>query len=210
MRLHIKKLFLVFISVILLTSCQSVLTPRVILWHTGEGEQASVINAAVNRFSEIFDDVIVVASSVPADEIVDRYIVASEQGLGPDLFIAPNTALRDLADDGLIRSIPDDAITQSLYYTASLKNAMYQNKLYGVPFAMHPIAMYYNRDMVDTPATTLSELLTQAESGTGVALNTQFEQILWGIQAFGGQIIDDDKKNIGTVLRHVMLRSRYN
>lgn len=190
------RFLLAVVGMFILTSCQSVLTPRVVLWHTWEGEEASVINSAVARFSEIFDDVVVVASSVPADDIVERYIIASEQGLGPDIFIAPNTSLSELADAGLIEPIPDDTLNPSLYYTASLATATYHNQLYGVPFAMRPLAMYYNRTLVGTPATTLSELLTQAESGTGSAINTQFRQILWGIQGFGGQLVDDNGRVI--------------
>ncbi len=178
--------------IVVITSCQSVLTPRVVLWHTWDGDQANVINATVGRFSQIFEDAVVVASFVPADELVERYTVTSEQGLGPDVFIAPNSALRDLADAGLIRYLPDDTLNPSAYYNAALATAMYQNKLYGIPFSMRPTAMYYNLDLIETPATTLSELVTQTEMGTGVALNTQFREILWGIQAYGGQVIDDN------------------
>jgi len=181
---------------ITLTSCQSVLTPRVTLWHTWDGEQGDVINSAVSRFSEIFDDAVVVSSYVPADELVERYIAASEQGLGPDIFIAPNTALPDLANANLITPLPDDVLNPALYYTPSLATASYQNRLYGVPFSMRPLAMYYNLELVDSPATTLTELITQAEAGTGVAINTQFQHILWGIQAFGGQLLDDEGRVI--------------
>ena len=177
---------------ITLTSCQSVLTPRLILWHTWDGEQATVINSAVSRFSEIFDNAVVVASYVPEDELIERYVAASEQGLGPDIFIAPNTALPELADANLITPLPDDTLNPALYYTPSLATATYQNSLYGVPFSMRPMAMYYNLELVDNPATTLTELLSQAEAGTGVAINTQFQHILWGVQTFGGQLLDDE------------------
>lgn len=188
----------IFLSVglFLLTSCQSVLTPRLVLWHTWEGEQAQVINSAVNRFGEIFDDVVVVASYVPPDDLIERYMTTAEQGLGPDIFIAPNTALRELADAGLIKSLPEDTLNPALYYTASLATATYQDQLYAVPFAMRPLAMYYNLDLIDNPATTLSELIIQAEAGTGVAINTQFRQILWGVQAYGGQLLDDEGRII--------------
>ena len=174
-----------------LSSCQTLLEPRIILWHSWEGNQAEVTSAALARFSEIFDTPII-ASYIPADEMLDRYMSTASQGLGPDIFVASGENLRELADANLIEPLASDAITQSLYYTTSLATMTYQEKLYGVPLNMRPLAMYYNREMVSIPATTLSELLLQAEEGIGVAINSQFSQIVWGIQAFGGQLLDNE------------------
>lgn|GEM_PF-2432108 len=189
-----KKLrFIIFLWMIVLSlsACQTILKPRIILWHSWEGNQAQVISAALDRFSEIFDTPIV-ASYIPADEMIERYVNTASQGLGPDIFVASGAALRELADANLIEPLAPDALNQSLYYTASLTTMTYNDNLYGIPLTMRPLAMYYNRDMVSTPATTLSDLLLQAEAGTGVAINSQFSQIVWGIQAFGGQLLDSD------------------
>ena len=176
----------------MLASCQSIVVPRIVFWHSFPAEQGAVIDAAIDRFSEIFDDVIVVSSYVPAGELIDRYIETASQGLGPDVFIAPGDVLVDLADNGLIQSLPSNLLNPSTYFTSALASVTYKDARYGVPFAMRPLAMYYNQALVDIPATTLGELATQAEGGTGVAINTQFSQVLWGIQAFGGMIINDD------------------
>ncbi len=192
-RIH---LLLLCFFILVMTSCQSVLTPRIVLWHSWGGEQTEVINSAVNRFSQIFDDVIIVASYVPADEIVERYITTSQQGLGPDIFIAPDSAMRELASMHLITPLPDDALNIEQYYSVALATATFDNQYYGVPFAMRPLAMYYNRDMVETPAMTLAELLNQADAGIGTAINTQFRQIVWGIQSYGGQLLDDEGRVI--------------
>lgn len=173
------------------SACQSIVKPRVILWHSWDGNQAEVINDALDRFSEIFDTTIV-ASYIPADAMIERYVNTASQGLGPDIFVASGSVLRELADSKLIEPLAPDILNQSLYYTTSLTTLTYDDELYGVPYAMRPLAMYYNRDIVAVPATTLSELLLQAEAGTGVAINTQFSQIVWGIQAFGGQLLDSE------------------
>ncbi len=182
---------LMWLLVLVSSACQSIVEPRIILWHSWDGNQAEVINDALDRFSEIFDTTIV-ASYIPADAMIERYVSTASQGLGPDIFVASGSVLRELADAKLIEPLEPDILNQSLYYTTSLATLTYDDRLYGVPFAMRPLAMYYNRDLVSVPATTLSELLLQAEAGTGVAINTQFSQIVWGIQAFGGQLLDSE------------------
>lgn len=174
-----------------LSSCQSIVTPRIILWHPWDGEQATVINDAIERYSEIFDDVIIVTSYVPADEMIDRFMEVAPQGLGPDIFIGASDTLRELASSTLIMPLAPDTVNTTRYYTSSLSSLMYNNQLYAVPFGMRPLAMYYNRNLVDIPATTLNELIAQADAGNGVAISTQFRDALWGIQAFGGQLLGD-------------------
>lgn len=190
------RLFLFWISLsmigMLFSACQSIVVPRIVLWHSFSTDQAAIIDAAVERFGEIFDDVIVVSSYVPPDDLIDRYKETASQGLGPDIFIASSDILVELADAGLIRTLPTGTLNPATYFTASLAPITYKDAIYGVPFAMRPLAMYYNQLVIDNPATTLSDLVTQAETGTGVAINTQFSQILWGVQSFGGKILNDD------------------
>ena len=189
-----KQLFFVILctAIFCLASCQALTKPRIVLWHSWEGNQAVVINDAVERFQKIFDDVIVVTSYVPSGEMIERYIDTSAQGLGPDIFLGSSTVLRELAQSQEIAPIAANTFNTENYYTSSVSLLMYNDQLYGVPFAMQPFAMYYNRDLVSSPASNLSELIAQAELGTGVAINTRFSQVLWGVQAFGGKLLGDN------------------
>ncbi len=59
---------------------------------------------------------------------------------------------------------------------------------------MQTSALYYNKDHVSEPPETLSALLEQADEGQKVALNTNFDAAFWGIQAFGGEMLDDQMR----------------
>ncbi|MCB8988915.1 MAG: extracellular solute-binding protein, partial [Ardenticatenaceae bacterium] len=82
------------------------------------------------------------------------------------------------------------------YLSGAVQTLTYQDKLYGLPLSLRPMALYYNTQLVSAPAATLDEWLDQAANGASVALNTNFRPAFWGIQAFGGQAFDEQRRVI--------------
>ncbi len=166
---------------------------RVLLWHSlnSETEQQALDNILA-RFTDIYEGVDVITRSFEQDDIRERYTSAATAGLGPNLVLGENSWVRPLADAGLITDLTPLEPRTDVYYTGALTSLRYNEGLYGLPFAVRPVALYYNRDMVETPVTTLDDLLATAEAGNRVGISTQFEQAFWGTQAFGGQLFDAD------------------
>lgn len=164
----------------------------IVLWHTWDETEAQTLDTVLARFGVIFSDIRVISTFVPPTEIYERYQIAASQGLGPDVLIGPHEWVRDFADTALIRPLDGDAVDTSVYFASALALLQFEEDLYGLPLFMQPQAMYYNTALVDTPAPTLTALLEDAAAGQGVAINTRFADSLWGVQAFGGQILDDE------------------
>lgn len=164
---------------------------NIVLWHSWSNEDAQTLTFVIDRFEDIFTDTRVIHAFIPANEILERYISAAAQGLGPDILIGPHDWTYELATEGLIRPVNAELIDASIYYASTLTVMMHNNALYGIPLSMQPQALYYNTAQVASPAQTLTGLLEDAEAGQGVAINMRFASSLWGVQAFGGEIFDD-------------------
>jgi maltose-binding protein MalE len=67
-----------------------------------------------------------------------------------------------------------------------------QGNLYGLPLALRVDALYYNRQIVTTPAQTLDDLRSQSMTGIPITLDTRFEEAFWGVRAFGGQLFAEN------------------
>jgi maltose-binding protein MalE len=77
--------------------------------------------------------------------------------------------------------------TLQRFVPLSIEAMRYQGNLYGLPLALQVDALYYNRQLVTTPAQSLDDLRAQSMAGIPILLDTRFEKAFWGIRAFGGQ-----------------------
>ncbi len=187
-------LFLLF----LLAACSSrgdnALRGSVLVWHSWEEEQAAVLDTVLENFVELNPDVNINTIYIPADRLLERYEVAAEAALGPDLVLAPSSFIRPLAEAGLIQPIGDlvGEAERDRYLPVALETVRYDDALYGLPESLRLMGLFYNKRLVTTPATTLDELEQQANQGRRPGLSTNFVDAFWGVQAFGGQLFDEN------------------
>ncbi len=202
------KLSLLLCLLLVLTACARIPAPmapsetpqahgRLILWHGWSGPQADVLDTLIDRFVEIYPDTQIVRSSVPSDQLVQRFRTRAAMGLGPDLLIMPAQAIPELAEEELIQDLTpyigvDPSVNMARYFAPALETVHHQEHLYGLPVAMHTMVLYYNHELVETPPTNIDGLLREATEGRAVALNTDFYRAFWGIKAFGGELFDDE------------------
>jgi arabinogalactan oligomer/maltooligosaccharide transport system substrate-binding protein len=132
--------------------------------------------------------------AVSFDELRNTYETASASGGGPDLFIAPTDWVGGMAEAGLIAPIDDLADEDFLgrFIPTTVDALRYQGELYGIPESFEAVAMFYRTDLVDAPPTTLEDWLAMAAEGNQIAINSGFYHSFWGIQAFGGQLFDEN------------------
>lgn len=165
---------------------------RIVLWHTDDATTSAILDDLTQRFMEINPQVRVSSVAVPPDAMLRRYREAAALSLGPDIFIGDSTWIRDLAADDLIQPLDPRAINLERYLSVALENMRLDEAVYGVPYALAPLALYYNAGLVPQPADTLEQLLAHAAEGLGTAMTTQFDRALWGVQAYGGQLFGAD------------------
>lgn len=74
--------------------------------------------------------------------------------MAPDLFLLSQEYMPSYAAIGAIEDLDarvkaDKQIDLSDYYPAGLETARYQDRLYGLPWVMMPVVLYYNRGLFD-------------------------------------------------------------
>lgn len=205
---------LLLIIILILVACSPPVAPTsrpqtqrggsIALWHFWDGEEEQVLNELLDRFATIYPNVNVLElsipiadSSMPPDEqLFEQFLYYARQGLGPDIIIIPAQWERELIDSHLIQDLTPyetgGEIDTSIYLTQAremLRSS--DHRIYALPLSLHTNALYYNTTLTDTPPQTLQALLDHAAEGKKVALNTSFPDAIWGIQAFGGQLFDD-------------------
>ena len=56
------------------------------------------------------------------------------------------------------------------------------------------MALCYNREQVDKPPDTLTQWLSQARAGVGIAIEPAFLNTMWGVSAHGGKWFDRENR----------------
>lgn len=177
----------------------TVVRGRMLLWHTWQEGDAEALSALLNTFRAVHPDVVVKEQRfATVNEMVTQFRNAADAGLGPDLLLAPGEQVRSLATAGLIDPIDtfvDETLLQR-YMPATLAALRLGDELYGLPATLDTLVLYYDKRQVERPAATLDELLAAATAGQGVAISTNFVDAFWGVQAFGGQLLDEEGRVI--------------
>lgn len=168
---------------------------EVTFWHaygTGSAEEevlAKILEQAATDLPQYKINVL----QVPFNDIFNKYNTDVAAGGGPDMFIAPNDELGNLARTGTIRDITS-VVEGKLgdYSELSQGGIMYDGKMYGIPESLKAVVLWYNKSLLPTPPATTDELKALMESGTPVSISYGCYHH-WGFYgAFGAQVFDDD------------------
>ena len=194
---NLSKIVWIVLLLLSLSACQIAgsdddLSGRVTLWHKWSPEEAVVLDEALAEFQVIHPDARVATVALPEDEILDEFIDAGNDGLGPGMLLADDAWIGDLVEKGLIRPLSPDESLDSFYDSRNRTLVQYDGQLYGIPLSLAPEALYYNTALVDTLPENLDGLLQEAADGKPVGFVPRFEEAYWGIQAFGEGLFDSD------------------
>lgn len=163
-----------------------------LIWHNWQEPNAAILHNLFNDFMTIHPGVHIIHEYVPRDEFHDKLVEQMSIGLGPDLIIGLEIGqLRKLFEEGLLAKLSTTVFEEQVLLPRALTALQVGEYLYGVPFAAYTEILYYNKTLVDDPATTFEELLQEARTGKQIALPTDFYHAYWGIRTFGDDILDE-------------------
>ena len=148
----------------------------VVIWGTLPQSAMNGMVAAIQAGNQDYTGVSYVQK--PADTFDSDLADAIAAGNGPDMVVISQEQLLDEQDK--LSVIPSSVISERNYLDAYLpidQLFLAQDGTYGIPFAVDPMVLYYNRSLltqggVATPPTTweavtgLAENLTQQQAGT--------------------------------------------
>jgi arabinogalactan oligomer / maltooligosaccharide transport system substrate-binding protein len=115
-----------------------------------------VIEALGKQFSEEYG-VGIIVQQVGFGDIRENFTVAAPAGEGPDIIIGAHDWLGELATSGLLEEI-DLGANEAEFSPAAVDAFRYNGVLYGLPYAVENVAFFYNKDLIETPPTTWTEV----------------------------------------------------
>ena len=81
---------------------------KILLWHSWNEAEEVVLTQILDRFTEIHRDATVKIQAFDSvDAMLEEFRTSAVSGLGPDLMIAPGSAIKSLAQAEYIRSVSD-------------------------------------------------------------------------------------------------------
>jgi ABC-type glycerol-3-phosphate transport system substrate-binding protein len=175
---------------------------RIVLWHSWAQAEGDALAALLNDLRTTYPDLQIDTLFVAPDELVATYTDAVQGGGGPDLVIAPNWWLTDMAAAATVLPL-DDLLPPTLveqYWPATVTSLRDNGRLYGLPISYQTVALFVNTALVgdaEIPTTT-DALLTNARNNPaqGIGLYATLFHTYWGFPAYGAELLDDGGKVI--------------
>ncbi|MCZ0937220.1 MAG: extracellular solute-binding protein, partial [Caldilineaceae bacterium] len=129
----------------------AVLVGTVKLWHSWAGNDGDALTAIVERFNQTNSNIRVETEFVEYGELARSYAVAVKNGEGPDLILAPNWWIRELASSKVLLPIGNQITAQerAQFIPASIDNLDWEGTLYGLPTDYELVALYFNRRLLN-------------------------------------------------------------
>ena len=172
---------------------------EVTLWHayqTGSAEEETLATLIDNAKAEL-PGLSISVLQIPFDQIFNKWQTEVAAGGGPDMFVAPNDDLGNLARGDLVMQL--DALLKDRLdnvVQTGVDGMKVDGHLYGVPESAKAVALYYNKSLIDTPPATSDELMQAVQDGQ-LLVNVLGAYHLFGFSgSFGGQLLDADGKCI--------------
>ena len=186
--------------------------PKVTLefWNGFTGGDGPFIRKMVEQFSSENKNVQVNMNIIEWASYYQKVPTAVSSGQGPDVGIMHCDQLGTNAARSVIIPLDDVAKTLDLkesdFYPTAWQAGIYDGTRYGIPLDMHPLALYYNKDLLakagmDEPPQTMDEYMSVCKElkAKGVQASwvspffftgsLQFMSLLW---QYGGDLYNSD------------------
>jgi len=149
------KLILVFLS--LITTLQAA---ELEVWTSSENV-AKAIRQRVQAFKRDFKADVKI--SVLNKDLTTQFKTAALSAKGPDILCWAHDVVGELAQSGLIEPIAMPPELRKAMLPVSIKAFQYKGKIYGYPYDIEAVALFYNKDLLPEPPKTMEELVAFSE-----------------------------------------------
>lgn len=188
-----KLVVLSVLSIFVLVSAFS----SIVIWSSEQ--QVDFIRTIGERFARDMG-INVEVQQMDFGDINSNFITAAQQGEGPDIIIGAHDWVGELVANGLIEPIPFAAIERDAFAQSGLDAFTVNGRLYGIPYAIESIGLFYNKDYLPEPPTNIEDLIaiakefTTSETRGFIYDATNFYFSYPFIAGMGGYIFDWDQR----------------
>lgn len=138
----------------LVTTATASTAGKLVIW--GDELRAAVLRGLAADFSKKYN-IPVEVQELGFGDIRDQLGVAGPAGKGPDIIVGAHDWLGQLVANGLVEPIDLQGKDKD-FLAVSINAFKWGDKLYGLPYAVESVGMYYNKALVPKPPTTWAEL----------------------------------------------------
>lgn len=138
----------------MITTTSASTAGKLLIW--GDELRAAVLKGIAADFSKKYK-VPVEVQELGFGDIRDQLGVAGPAGKGPDIIVGAHDWLGQLVANGLIEPI-DLQGKEKDFLKVSTDAFTWGNKLYGLPYAVESVGLFYNKSLVPNPPKTWEEL----------------------------------------------------
>ena len=149
------KFFIFFLS--LMTTIQA---SELEIWTSSENV-AKAIKQRVKGFKRDFKTDVKI--SVLNKDLTTQFKTAALSAKGPDILCWAHDVVGELAQSGLIEPIAMPPELKKSMLPVSLKAFQYKGQIYGYPYDIEAVALFYNKDLLPHPPKTMEELILFSE-----------------------------------------------
>ena len=176
----------------------------------GLGNEAAATQKAVNGFEKLHSNIKVSllelsSNATVAQQQEEHYFIAGAST--PDVLYTDVTWPSTFARSGWIANLSSFHPDTSAFFSGQVATGEYNGGVYAVPWDINAEGLFYRTDLIKTPPTSLSQLVSEAKSAVakdpslkeGLAFEgAEYEGAVTAFQSFGGQIGLSDLANIDT------------
>lgn len=187
------------------------------LWNGFTGPDGKGFQNIINDFNKMYDGKInIKVQTMQWGAFYDKIVTAVASGKSPEVAVMHLDSIPRFAKKGILLDLEEKSsklgLKESDFLSGVWKAGVYESKRYGIPLDVHPIGLYYNKDLLkkagfDNPPTNLDEFLAMSKAMTkdtdgdgtidewGFAMPTLWpnQQIFWtALHQFGGKATNAD------------------
>ena len=142
---------------ILLLFVTSLQAAELEVWTSSENV-AKAIRSRVEAFKRDFKADVKI--SVLNKDLTTQFKTAALSAKGPDILCWAHDVVGELAQSGLIEPISMPPELKKSMLPVSIKAFQYKGKVYGYPYDIEAVALFYNKDLLPEPPKTMEELVS--------------------------------------------------
>ena len=184
----------------------------------GLGGEGAASKAAVAAFEKANPNIKVnilnlsPVSDVALQQLQQRFISGAST---PDVVTTDVVWPATFARPGWIQNLAKFHPDTSAFYPAQMQSGTYKGQVYAIPWFINAEGLYYRKDLVKTPPTTVQQLVSDAKSAMsrdpklkeGFAFEgDKYEGAVTAMQSFGGQVGLSNLNNINTPANQAALK----
>ncbi len=187
----------------------------------GLGSEGTATTAAVKAFEKLHPNITVQilnlspTSDVAFEQLTQRFTAGSST---PDVITSDVIWPAQFAQSGWLANLSTFHPATGSYFPAQMATGEYKGGVYAIPWFINAEGLYYRTDLIKTPPTTWSELISDAKAAMksdpslkeGLAFEgDKYEGAVTAFQSMGGQLSLSDLNNIDTSTNKAVLTNMY-